>query len=145
MQVRKTNYLVNATPTFQVLGEDEIEAIYFSALRVLSETGVRVYEKEGVEVAYSGGAIVEDTTDDSSLVKMPPWMVDRARATLPRKVVVGGARRSPAPDGALQEPDLLRRRLRHAVYARPVHRRAAARDLQRRQELGPPGRGAAQL
>ena len=90
MQVRKTNYAVNAMPTFQVLCEDEIEAIYFSALRVLSETGVRVYEKEGVEVAYSGGAIVQDTTADSSLVKMPPWMVDRARATLPRKVVVVG-------------------------------------------------------
>jgi trimethylamine---corrinoid protein Co-methyltransferase len=90
MQVRKTNYQVNATPTFQVLGEDEIEAIYFSALRVLSETGVRVYEKEGVELAYSGGAVIQDTTKDSSLVKMPPWMVDRARATLPHKVVVVG-------------------------------------------------------
>jgi trimethylamine--corrinoid protein Co-methyltransferase len=90
MQVKKTNYQVNATPKFQVLTEDEIEAIYFSALRVLYETGVRVYDKEGVEVAYSGGAIVEDTTEDSSLVKMPPWMVDKARATLPRKVVVTG-------------------------------------------------------
>ena len=90
MQVRKTNYLVNATPTLEVLTQDEIEAIYYSALRVLYETGVRVYDKEGVEVAYSGGAIVEDTTDDSSLVKMPPWMVDRARATLPKKVVVIG-------------------------------------------------------
>jgi trimethylamine--corrinoid protein Co-methyltransferase len=90
MQVQKTNYQVNATPKFQVLTEDEIEAIYFSALRVLYETGVRVYDKEGVEVAYSGGAIVEDATEDSSLVKMPPWMVDKARATLPRKVVVTG-------------------------------------------------------
>jgi trimethylamine--corrinoid protein Co-methyltransferase len=90
MQVRKTNYHVNATPTFQVLSEEEIEAIYFSALRVLYETGVRVYDKEGVEVAYSGGAIVEDTSEDSSLVKIPPWMVDKARATLPRKVVVVG-------------------------------------------------------
>jgi trimethylamine--corrinoid protein Co-methyltransferase len=90
MQVSKTNYLVNATPTLEVLTQDEIEAIYYSALRVLYETGVRVYDKEGVEVAYSGGAIVEDTTEDSSLVKMPPWMVDRARATLPKKVVVIG-------------------------------------------------------
>jgi trimethylamine--corrinoid protein Co-methyltransferase len=90
MQVKKTNYYVNATPTFQVLSEEEIEAIYFSALRVLYETGVRVYDKEGVEVAYSGGAIVEDTSEDSSLVKIPPWMVDKARATLPRKVVVVG-------------------------------------------------------
>ena len=90
MQVRKTNYLVNATPTFQVLTEDEIEAIYYSALRVLWETGVRVYEKEGVEVAYSGGAIVEDTTEDSSLIKIPSWMVDKARATLPERVIIVG-------------------------------------------------------
>ena len=90
MQVRKTNYEVNATPKFQVLTEQEIEAIYFSALTVLYETGVRVYDPEGVDVAHSGGAIVEDTTEDSSLVKMPPWMVDKALATLPRKVVVTG-------------------------------------------------------
>jgi trimethylamine--corrinoid protein Co-methyltransferase len=90
MQVRKTNYEVNATPKFQVLSEEEIEAIYYAALRVLYETGVRVYDQEGVELAYSGGAIVENTTEDSSLVKMPPWMVDKARATLPRKVVVVG-------------------------------------------------------
>jgi len=94
MQVRKTNYEVNATPKFQVLSVEEIEAIYYAALRVLYETGVRVYDKEGVEVAYSGGAIVEDTTEDSSLVKMPPWMVDKARATLPRKVVVVGPDRN---------------------------------------------------
>ena len=90
MRVNKTNYVVNATPTFEVLTEDEIEAIYFAALSVLYETGVRVYEKEGVEVAYSGGAIVEDTTEDSSLVKIPPGMVDKALSTLPRKVVVIG-------------------------------------------------------
>jgi trimethylamine--corrinoid protein Co-methyltransferase len=90
MQVRKTNYAINATPTFEVLTEDEIEAIYHSALTVLYETGVRVYEMEGVEVAYSGGAIVEDKTDDSALVRMPPWMVDRALSTLPRKVVLVG-------------------------------------------------------
>jgi trimethylamine--corrinoid protein Co-methyltransferase len=90
MQVRKTNYEVHATPKFQVLTDEEIEAIYFSALTVLYETGVRVYEPEGVDVAQSGGAIVEDTTEDSSLVKIPPWMVDKALATLPRKVVVTG-------------------------------------------------------
>jgi trimethylamine--corrinoid protein Co-methyltransferase len=81
---------VNATPTFEVLTEEEIEAIYYSALRVLYETGVRVYEPQGVEVAHAGGAIVEDTTEDSSLVKIPPWMVDKALSTLPRKVVVVG-------------------------------------------------------
>ena len=90
MQVRKTNYTVNATPTFEVLTEEEIEAIYYAALSVLYETGVRVYEMEGVELAHSGGAIVEDRDEKSALVKMPPWMVDKALATLPRKVVVIG-------------------------------------------------------
>ncbi len=94
MKVHKTNYKVNVTPTLQVLSEDEIEAIYFSALRVLYETGVRVYDKEGVDVAHAGGAIVEETTEESSLVKIPPWMVDKARATLPRKVVVVGPDRA---------------------------------------------------
>ncbi len=94
MQVKKTNYTVNATPTLQVLGEDEVEAIYYAALRVLHETGVRVYEPEGVEVAYSGGATVEETTEDSSLVKTPAWMVDKARVTVPGKVdLVGPDRR----------------------------------------------------
>ena len=90
MKVRKTNYAVNATPRLQVLSENEIEAIYFSALRVLYETGVRVYEPEGVDVAQSGGAIVEDTTEDSSLVKIPPWLVEKSLTTVPRKVVVVG-------------------------------------------------------
>jgi trimethylamine--corrinoid protein Co-methyltransferase len=90
MRVKPTNVKANATPTFAVLTEDEIESIYYAALSVLYETGVRVYEPDGVELAQSGGAIVEDTTDDSSLVKVPPWMVDKALATLPRKVVVSG-------------------------------------------------------
>lgn len=90
MRVKPTNFATNATPTFEILSEDEIESIYYSALSVLYETGVRVYEEEGVEVAHAGGAIVEDTTEDSSLVKMPPWMVDKALSTLPRKVVVTG-------------------------------------------------------
>lgn len=90
MKVNPSNRLINTTPVFEVLTEEEIEAIYYSALRVLYETGVRVYNKEGVDLAQSGGAIVEDVQDDSALVKIPPWMVDTARATLPRKVTVVG-------------------------------------------------------
>jgi len=90
MQVHRTNYQINETPTLQVLTEDQIEAIYYAALRVLYETGVRVYDKEGVEVAYSGGAIVEDKTDESHLVKIPHWLVEKARVTVPSKVVLAG-------------------------------------------------------
>ena len=94
MQVKKTNYKVNTTPRFQVLSQEEVEAIYFSALRVLHETGVRVYDDDGMELAYSGGATVEDRRDDSGLVKIPPWMVDKALATNPRNVVLVGPDRN---------------------------------------------------
>jgi trimethylamine--corrinoid protein Co-methyltransferase len=90
MHVHRTNYLENATPTLQVLTEEQIEAIYHSALRVLYETGLRVYDKEGIDVAHSGGAIVEDTTEESSLVKMPHWMVEKALTAVPSRVVLKG-------------------------------------------------------
>ncbi|MFO8035850.1 MAG: trimethylamine methyltransferase family protein [Anaerolineales bacterium] len=93
MQVKKTNYRVFSTPQFEVLTEEEIESIYYSALSVLHETGVRVYHKEGYDLAHQGGAIVEDVKDDSALVKMPPEMVDKALSTLPRKVVIYSADR----------------------------------------------------
>ena len=82
MEVRKINYQVNATPFFQVLSDDEVEAIYFSSLRVLEETGVRCYNPEAVELLQDHGASVED----KNLVKVPSWMVDIARSTLPQKV-----------------------------------------------------------
>ena len=90
MQVHRTNYQVNETPIFQVLTEDQIEAIYYAALRVLYETGVRVYDKEGVEVAHSAGAIIEETTEDSSLLKIPHWVVEKALVTVPSRVVFEG-------------------------------------------------------
>ena len=86
MQVRKINYQVNATPTFEVLSPDEIEAIYFSSLRVMEETGVRCYNTEAVDILQANGASVED----KNLVKVPSWMVDRARITLPAKVTLVG-------------------------------------------------------
>lgn len=86
MEVRKINYQVNATPFFQVLSEDEVEAIYFASLRVLEETGVRCYNPEAVEMLREHGASIED----KNLVKVPSWMVEAARATLPKKVTVVG-------------------------------------------------------
>ena len=86
MEVRKINYQVNATPFFQVLSEDQVEAIYFSSLRVLEETGVRCYNPEAVGMLADYGASVED----KNLVKVPSWMVEAARATTPKKVTIVG-------------------------------------------------------
>ena len=90
MQVHRTNYQENVTPTLQVLTEDQIEAIYYAALRVLYETGVRVYDKEGIEVAHAGGAIVEDSSEESSLLKIPHYQVEKALTTVPSKVALTG-------------------------------------------------------
>jgi trimethylamine--corrinoid protein Co-methyltransferase len=43
-----------------------------------------------VDLAHSAGAIVQDVEDDSSLVKIPPWLVEKSLTTVPRKVVVVG-------------------------------------------------------
>lgn len=93
MQVKQTNYQVNATPRFQVLTEDQVEAIYHAALQVLYETGVRAYDPEGAEIVHSGGAVVERADDQSHTVKIPPYMIDKARVTVPRQVVIAGVDR----------------------------------------------------
>ncbi len=90
MQVNQTNCQINATPRFQVLSEDQVEAVYYAALQVLYETGVRVYDPKGVEIVHSGGAIVERVDEQSHIVKIPHYMVDKARATIPRQVVIAG-------------------------------------------------------
>lgn len=93
MQVHRVNYQENVTPTLQVLTEDQIEAIYYAALKVLHKTGVRVYSQEGIEIAGSGGCIVEGGDQDGSLVKIPHSVVEKALSTLPSKVFISGADR----------------------------------------------------
>ncbi len=53
-------------------------------MEVLDSIGVRVFEKEALELLRRGGAVVE-----GNLVCIPAWMVQKALATVPRRVPIG--------------------------------------------------------
>ena len=86
----RVNYQVNTTPQFRILSDGQIEEIFFSALEVLRETGVRVYHQEALELLQEEGAYISD----GNLVHIPAAMVEEAVAEAPSRVVVAGRDRS---------------------------------------------------
>jgi len=86
----RVNYQVNNTPQFRMFSEGQIEEIFFSALEVLRQTGVRVYHDEGLELLRDEGAYVSD----GNLVHIPAAMVEEAVADAPSRIVLAGRDRS---------------------------------------------------
>ena len=66
------------------LGDDDKRAIYEAALEIAATVGMRVHQKEALELLRAGGA--EVVGDD--LVRLPAALVERARATAPAVVPV---------------------------------------------------------
>ena len=109
---------------------------------------MRVYDKEGWDLAHQGGASVEDVTrrqrpGQDALVDGGQGAGDAAAAH-PGDRPGRPGRRAQVQDGSLQERDLLRHRLGHALHHRSLHLAAPPRALQGREEPGQAGRGAAQ-
>jgi trimethylamine---corrinoid protein Co-methyltransferase len=86
----RVNQRANVTPTFRVLSDDQIEAIYHSALHVLQHVGARIHDVEAIQAYRRGGAIVED----GNLVKLPAAMVKRALSTTPETITLAGRDRA---------------------------------------------------
>jgi trimethylamine--corrinoid protein Co-methyltransferase len=86
----RVNYQVNTTPQFHTLSDGQIEEIFFSALEVLRETGVRVYCEEALELLQEEEAYISDDT----LAHIPAAMVGEAVAEAPERIVVAGRDRS---------------------------------------------------
>ncbi len=82
----RVNYGVNATPQFRVLSNDQIETIYFAALRVLERVGAQMHDPDSVRLLRGAGAFVED----EDRVRFPPAMVEAALRTVPQKVTLTG-------------------------------------------------------
>ncbi|HHY38459.1 MAG TPA: Trimethylamine methyltransferase MttB, partial [Clostridia bacterium] len=70
-----------------MFSEDELYAIHLATLEVLQRTGVKVHDEQAIEIFDGGGAIVER---DSCTVRFPPYLVEDAIRTSPRKVVLYG-------------------------------------------------------
>ena len=68
-----------------MMTEVQLERIHQGTLTILERTGVRVYEKESLELLRNAGALV-----DGDLVKIPPWLVQEALATAPSVVSLSG-------------------------------------------------------
>jgi len=82
----KTNQTVNLTPRFRVLGDDQIEQIFFAALDVLEATGARFHHTEAVELFRNSDAVVTD----GNRVRVPASLVQRALGNNPRKITLMG-------------------------------------------------------
>ncbi len=79
----RTNLTSNKTTQFQILSEDQCEAIYHNILEVMQRTGVDVYHEEARKMLKEAGAHV-----DGVRVYIPPFMVKEAIALVPDNFIV---------------------------------------------------------
>ena len=82
----KIKEIVQTTPNFQVLSEDEIERIYFDALGIIESDGARVKSETALERFKDSAAVVTDT----NRVRIPTGLVEQALRRHPRKIALAG-------------------------------------------------------
>jgi len=84
---RQVNYkhLKNPFSPHNLFSEDEVENLHLTALRVLSELGVKVLEPEARAIFKAGGALVDE---DTWMVRIGPEMVEAALSTAPKRIEV---------------------------------------------------------
>jgi trimethylamine--corrinoid protein Co-methyltransferase len=85
----RVNYQANITPQFRVLSDDQIEEILSASLEILERVGVRVEDEEGVRILKEGGA----HGIGGSNVKIPAFLVKKALASAPGRIVLSGRNR----------------------------------------------------
>jgi trimethylamine--corrinoid protein Co-methyltransferase len=88
----KIKEIVQTTPNFQVLSEDEIERIYFDALGIIESDGARVESEAALARFRNSEAVVTDT----NRVRIPTVLVESALRSHPRKIVLAGRNRERA-------------------------------------------------
>jgi trimethylamine--corrinoid protein Co-methyltransferase len=76
-----------ATPTFQLLSQEEKERIHQAALVLLQEEGLRVLDDQALEILAGAGARVDTA---SKQVHYPPELVERAAAQAPAEFKLYG-------------------------------------------------------
>ncbi len=75
----RVNYSINATPRFRMLSDEQCEEIYFSALKVLHHTGVKVHSGEILALLSKYGAQLKE-----NLAYIPSFVVQKALDTAPK-------------------------------------------------------------
>ncbi|MFP4136115.1 MAG: trimethylamine methyltransferase family protein [Candidatus Acetothermia bacterium] len=79
----QTNKLVNKTPQFNILSEDDKEELFHASLEILQNTGMRVDHEEARSIFADAGARVEE-----NMVYIPPHLVKEALSKAPEKILI---------------------------------------------------------
>ena len=74
----RMNLTENRSPSFEMLSEDQKEAIYNGMIKTLNTTGANVHHEGARELLYSHGCDV-----DGIRVRIPPQVVLKALSTSP--------------------------------------------------------------
>lgn len=82
----KIREIVQTTPNFRVLSEDEIERIYFDALGIIESDGALVKSQKALDL-FAGS---EATVTKGNLVRIPTVLVERALREHPKKIALAG-------------------------------------------------------
>ena len=73
--------------SLNVFTDDEVQDIHLATLEVLERTGIWVELKEALDIYSDGGCVVDR---ESSMVRIPPHVVEEAIASAPPTVVLCG-------------------------------------------------------
>ena len=79
-----SSFKTQCVPDFKILTKDQIKEIHFATLKVLETTGVRVMDKEGLEILSGAGCRVKN----DSIVQIPGWLVEECIHSAPSLVSV---------------------------------------------------------
>ena len=77
---------------FARLSPDQVRMIHWASLEILERFGARLHDQEAIDLLRRGGADVSE----GNLVRVPPGMVEKAFATVPKRVVLYDRHGKPA-------------------------------------------------
>jgi trimethylamine--corrinoid protein Co-methyltransferase len=89
-------FLASGGFRLETFTRDELEELHRATLEILEHTGVYVQKEEARALFREKGALVES----DGVVKMPPWMVDEAIRSAPRRLTMAG--RTPQRDCVIE-------------------------------------------
>ena len=87
----KPSFTVHQTPSFRVLGEDQLYQIHLSVLEVLERTGIVVQHEEAAQLLKKAGCRF-----DGNLARYPGGLVERCLDSAPSRIVMYDRNKKPA-------------------------------------------------
>lgn len=79
----RARHLVNQSPVFSMLSEEQRGDIYLAALEILERTGAKIYDEESIDILKEAGCWIE-----GDLVRFPVGLTQWAVNTAPSKIIL---------------------------------------------------------